>query len=81
MLKKHLRVWGKSRYNTLPLKDKTYIQNLKTVIIDLFINLNATDNMILVHLLQHSIHLLQLQSSSPSIQSSSFSIQSSSPSI
>ena len=50
VLKKHLRTWGKRRYDMLPSKNDIYLQNLKAAILDLFVNLNATDDMILVDL-------------------------------
>ena len=57
VLDKHLKAWGKTRYKVLPSKDETYMQNLRTVIMNLFVNLNATDNMILVDLRSRGCHI------------------------
>ena len=50
ILKKHMIVWGKRRNNVLPSRDAIYLKDLKTAIMDLFVNKNATDTMILVDL-------------------------------
>lgn len=50
MLQKHMIAWGKRRNNILPSRDAIYLKDLKTAIMDLFVNKNATDTMILVDL-------------------------------
>ena len=49
VLQTRLKAWGKKRYHTQPF-GTTCIQDIKTAIMHLFVNMNATDNMILVDL-------------------------------
>ena len=50
MLKKHMLAWGKRRNNVLFSRNAIYLIDLKTAIMDLFVNKNANDSMILVDL-------------------------------